>query len=98
MADDGDARYRPLFLTWHLLQAATRAAPPPPAATATAAAAASPAEPPLRQRVQAARIERRWTVAELARARRRGDPRVFERGDEVLASDCGGGTAALDLG
>jgi ribosome-binding protein aMBF1 (putative translation factor) len=95
-AADDDALYRPLFLTWQLLQP-TRAAPPSSAPTSAAAAA----EPPLRQRVQTARIERRWTVAELAQRVRVDEETLaaFERGDEVLASELQRRLRqALDLG
>ena len=81
-------------------EAATRAEPnkeaaasptaPPAAATAPPPAAPPPAAAPsLRHRVQMARIERRWSVTELA-TRAHCDAETlaaFECGDEVLSAE-----------
>ena len=77
------SEYRPVWLTWNLVRSnAPRRPvesphPPPDRAPPTAE---------LRYRVQMARVERRWSVADLA-ARVKCDVETlaaFERGDEVL--------------
>lgn len=79
--------YREVWQTWHLVRSTARAAESstaaPPAARAVERA------PELRQRVQMARVARRWAVADLA-AHAQCDAETlaaFERGDEVLHAD-----------
>ena len=77
-------RYHRVWLTWNLVHT-----PKGPAAAATAAApAVAPPRPTaeLRFRVQMARVERRWSVADVAE-RVQCDMETlaaFERGDDVL--------------
>ena len=77
------SEYRPLWQTWNLVRVRSNA---PLVATADAPVTTNETEP-LRFRIQRARIERRWSIAELATHISHCDVvtlAAFERGEEVL--------------
>lgn len=80
-----DDDYREVWQTWHLVRTSARAADAAP----LPCAARTERPPELRQRVQMARVTRRWAIADLA-AHAQCDAETlaaFERGDEVLHAD-----------
>ena len=77
--------YKPVWQTWNLVRPQPRAmAAPTPAVDVPACTRLD-----LRQRVQRARIERRWSVADLSEHATCDTETLaaFERGDEILAPE-----------
>lgn len=89
MAAETTTRYKAVWQTWDLVRPRTTAVVGDRAATDASAAAASSEHRDWRQQVQTARVERRWSVSDLA-VQVQCDAETlaaFERGDEILAPD-----------
>lgn len=81
-----DDEYRPLWQTWTLVRARQSV----PLSVPVDAPVATPDTEPLRQRLQRARIQRQWSVADLATHVPHCDAATlaaFERGDDTMSSE-----------